>query len=74
MENPVPWNLNEFFAAAFDPQGGITEYLGVQQKEWASHDLYAFRLTLDVKGRGKESEVLYFCTETLDLKFITVDQ
>ncbi|CDW86933.1 UNKNOWN [Stylonychia lemnae] len=73
MDNPVPWNLTQFFAAAQDPKRGLTQYLGVQQKEWATHDLHAFNLTLDVKGKGKESEVLYFCTKTLDLKFITVD-
>jgi len=31
MENPVPWNLTDFFVAAFDPQGGITQYLGVKK-------------------------------------------
>jgi hypothetical protein len=57
-----------------DPKSNITEYLGVEHPEWAPHDLHAFKLTYDVPKVGEKSEILYFCTKSLELKFATVSE
>lgn len=67
-------SLRGFLHKAADPEGGITQYLGVQHPEWATHDLHAFKLSYDIPQVGQKDEILYFCTESLNLKFVTVSE
>ena len=67
-------SLKDFLHKAADPKGGITEYLGVQHPEWATHDLHAFKLQYDVPQIGQKDEILYFCTKNLNLQFVTASE
>ena len=73
IDNPMPLNLHEFLQKVMDPNGGLTTYRGVVKMDWANHDLHAFDFTFDYPQVGEKTETLYFCTETLDVKFITVE-
>ena len=49
----------------------MTDYQGLVKLPYAEHPMHKFNATIQTTD-GEKSEELYFCSETLSLKFIQV--
>ena len=64
-------NLKDIIDRLNDPHGGLMEYLGEKQVDWAHQreKFHAFRVNMQTKDFRKE-EILYFNTDGMDLEWI----